>query len=152
MDVISDEDDDEELLQQNLVADIVSHLPDGARSEPTMEDSIQFRRRAAMAIKSIDIDVVSALLAIHVASASWSVQCLETGSTLGRIRPIRLHLLQMSCHCPGHSSCKLMLEAEINYKEKEAALLKWLLCGQSCRSSDDHKAKGEPLLVYFNRV
>ena len=151
VDALSDDDDDEE-LHHPLVADIVEHLPPGARSEqPTMEDSIEFRRRAAMNIKSTDINEISELLAIRVPSASWCWHCLGTGSTLGRIRPIRLHLLQMSCQVPGHRSCKLMLKAEVNYRETEAALLKWLLCGVSLKSSEEHTAKGEPLLRFLNR-
>ena len=151
VDALSDDDDDEE-LHHPLAADIVEHLPPGARSVPTMEDSTEFRRRAAMNMKSIDINEISELLAIRVPSASWCVHCLGTGSTLGRIRPIRLHLLQMSCQIPGHRSCKLMLKAEVNYRETEAALLKWLLCGVSLKSSERHMAMGEPYLRLFNRV
>ena len=149
---LDSDDGEDDFVPPPLDPTIGSHMPAGARREPTMQDSLEFRRAAALQATTNNLDELCTLFAIRVQSDSWSFYDSNTNLLLGRIRPIEMHVLQGCCMLYGHSNCKIILKSHLNFRDTEAAILKWMVAGLGRRSAQTHAIDAEGLLIHFNRV
>ena len=73
-----------------------------------------------MSMASHDLAEISTWLRIRITD-SWKIVDVTDGTIKGTIRAIKGHLLQMTCGCSGHDTCKLMLLSTGRFVEAQVA-------------------------------
>lgn len=95
--------------------------------------------------------VVTAFLGI-VVTDQWKVLDTSGGKDehFGTLRCMAGHLLHATC--TRHARCKLILSCPKRFFDSEVDLLKWLCCGVSIASQEEHYAASADMRAEFNTV
>ena len=151
----------EELLPNDDDEDTIHASPPTARPqratrrklrEPNEEDTLEYKRAAALSLAPCAKARLLQLLKISV-THQWNVKdTTREDLVLGVVRSTQGRLLQMTCH--KHSGCKLLLKSDgvLDFWECEMERLKWLVAGLSVASAEEHNDISIDLRVRVNRT
>ena len=133
----------------------ISSIIGGVDRALVAEDSLAYRKRAALFFPLVDMPALCEFL--HIRNTHrWHIldgaKDFDSRNPLGIIRMIAGHAKPvMQMECKQHKRCRLMLYAQTRGFEVEAACVKWLLAGLVVSDQERHQQIGNCVKSEFNR-